>query len=132
MTMDRPAPKGLPSAVLFHPDCDRRLRNYTGSADLPSPEALAGYTAGGEFHPALRTRKLVAQQRPPVNLRRRAPASAEDHRAVSVPHHPALQVQLDRARQHPALDVAADGHEIVRAHGMRHPLGFLLDDRPLV
>ncbi len=49
------------SPVLSHPDYDRRLRNYTESAD---PET--GYsgarglqalpvTAGGEFHPALRT-----------------------------------------------------------------------------
>jgi len=48
-------------AVFFHPDCDRRLRHWTGSADLPAePEALAGSdlatpTAGGEFRPALKT-----------------------------------------------------------------------------
>jgi hypothetical protein len=50
-------------AVLFHPDYDRRLRNLTESAD-PSRwngKALAGLkeillTAGGELHPALRTR----------------------------------------------------------------------------
>jgi hypothetical protein len=50
-------------AVLFHPDYDRRLRNSTESAD-PSRwngKALAGLkenllTAGGELHPALRTR----------------------------------------------------------------------------
>jgi hypothetical protein len=60
--------------VLFHPDYDRRPRDQTGSADLRvSPclqgkfkakhKALAGYaqklyaiTAGGEFHPAPRTR----------------------------------------------------------------------------
>jgi hypothetical protein len=32
--------------ALFHPDCNRRLRNSTGSADLQalkSPEALAGF-----------------------------------------------------------------------------------------
>ena len=51
------------ATVLFHPDFNRRLRNHTESAD-PSPDrgrkALAGLglstlTAGGEFHPALRT-----------------------------------------------------------------------------
>lgn len=47
--------------ALFHPDCNRRLRHRTGSAD-PSgrPEGARGLrarpdTAGGEFHPALRT-----------------------------------------------------------------------------
>jgi hypothetical protein len=50
------------ATVLFHPDFNRRLRNHTESAD-PSPvkkKALAGLgfftlTAGGDFHPALRT-----------------------------------------------------------------------------
>jgi hypothetical protein len=50
------------ATVLFHPDFNRRLRNRTESAD-PSPsekKALAGLgfvtlTAGGDFHPALRT-----------------------------------------------------------------------------
>ena len=32
----------------FHPDYNRRLRNFTGSA----PEARAGFTAGGDFHSA--------------------------------------------------------------------------------
>ena len=50
--------------VLSHPDCDRRPRNCTESADPSgtlSPRALAGLrtlwplTAGGEFRPALRT-----------------------------------------------------------------------------
>ena len=54
-----------PQTVLFHPDCNRRLRNHTESADpsppeLPGKKALAGLgcftlTAGGDFHPALRT-----------------------------------------------------------------------------
>jgi len=53
------APSRARVAVFFHPDCDRRLRHRTGSADLPAePEALAGScvaapTAGGESHPAL-------------------------------------------------------------------------------
>ncbi len=47
--------------ILFHPDCNRRLRHFTGSADLlpggRSARGLPGLsrdTAGGEFHPALR------------------------------------------------------------------------------
>src|SRR3954447_902261 len=50
------------ATVLFHPDFNRRLRNRTESADPSSVEkkALAGLgfltlTAGGDFHPALRT-----------------------------------------------------------------------------
>src|SRR5580698_7619144 len=54
------------ATVLFHPDFNRRLRNRTESADPSSPgnfperKALAGLgdftlTAGGDFHPALRT-----------------------------------------------------------------------------
>ena len=49
--------------ILYHPDCNRRLWSFTKSADLPlKTEALAGSpvkclnTAGGDFHPALRTR----------------------------------------------------------------------------
>ena len=53
------APGKALGPVLFHPDYDRRLRNYTGSADLPERSArglgIAAFTAGGEFHPALRT-----------------------------------------------------------------------------
>jgi hypothetical protein len=48
--------------ILFHPDCNRRLWSFTKSADLSKKtKALAGfpvfyrYTAGGDFHPALRT-----------------------------------------------------------------------------
>src|SRR5215510_341130 len=56
-----------PQTVLFHPDFDRRLRICTESADPSSQrklasgkKALAGLgvaalTAGGDFHPALRT-----------------------------------------------------------------------------
>src|SRR5947209_14772950 len=50
------------ATVLFHPDFNRRLRNRTESADPSSHsrKALAGLslsalTAGGDFHPALRT-----------------------------------------------------------------------------
>ena len=49
--------------VLFHPDCNRRLRNHTESADPADCSASArglwrslAITAGGDFHPAPRTR----------------------------------------------------------------------------
>src|SRR5215471_14526890 len=49
--------------VLFHPDYDRRLRNRTESADPADCSAGArglwqslAITAGGDFHPAPRTR----------------------------------------------------------------------------
>jgi hypothetical protein len=49
--------------VLFHPDCNRRLRNRTESADPADCAAgarglwrLLAITAGGDFHPAPRTR----------------------------------------------------------------------------
>ncbi len=50
--------------IFFHPDSDRRPRHLTGSADpgmRNACRALAGsqdhgpHTAGGEFHPALKT-----------------------------------------------------------------------------
>src|ERR1700744_2838902 len=50
------------ATVLFHPDFNRRLRIHTESADpsVLTRKALAGLgcftlTAGGDFHPALRT-----------------------------------------------------------------------------
>jgi hypothetical protein len=53
------APGKALDPVLFHPDYDRRLRNHTGSADLPTWERSRAWhcclTAGGELHPALRT-----------------------------------------------------------------------------
>src|SRR6185437_3907131 len=55
-------PTGISMPILFHPDFNRRPRNHTGSADPRFRAALAGLsnqtgplTAGGEFHPALRT-----------------------------------------------------------------------------
>src|SRR5882724_10961247 len=68
-----PQTREAAATVLFHPDYDRRLRNRTESADpfskessketskeRPEKKALAGLgyvtlTAGGDFHPALRT-----------------------------------------------------------------------------
>jgi hypothetical protein len=36
-----------------HPDCNCRPLNLTGSAfPVAEPVPLAGYTAGGDFHPA--------------------------------------------------------------------------------
>src|SRR3954453_2734688 len=64
------------ATVLFHPDFNRRLRNHTESADpsspgIPGKEALAGLgfvtlTAGGDFHPALRT-SAARYERPERN-----------------------------------------------------------------
>ena len=58
-------PDGNPrvQAAFFHPDYHRRLRPLTESADLShkqeSARGLVGWlcppTAGGEFHPALKT-----------------------------------------------------------------------------
>jgi hypothetical protein len=57
--------------VLFHPDCNRRLRNRTESADPADCSAGArglwrslAITAGGDFHPAPRTRS----DRDPTNV----------------------------------------------------------------
>jgi hypothetical protein len=55
--------------IFSHPDFDRRLRIHTGSADPETTQALAGwlqktcnFTAGGEFHPALKTTLCTAQR----------------------------------------------------------------------
>ena len=60
--IDVPREDAAVATVLFHPDFNRRLRNHTESADpsSKSKKALAGLgfvtlTAGGDFHPALRT-----------------------------------------------------------------------------
>src|SRR3954468_2244434 len=60
--IDAPRENAGVATVLFHPDFNRRLRNHTESADpsSKSKKALAGLgfltlTAGGDFHPALRT-----------------------------------------------------------------------------
>jgi hypothetical protein len=61
-TERRAAQSTAVATVLFHPDFNRRLRSCTESADPSSvkKKALAGLglttlTAGGDFHPALRT-----------------------------------------------------------------------------
>jgi hypothetical protein len=69
--IDAPREMRRVATVLFHPDFNRRPRNRTESADpffqsnpitgCLGKKALAGLglstlTAGGEFHPALRTR----------------------------------------------------------------------------
>jgi hypothetical protein len=67
------------ATVLFHPDFNRRLRNRTESADpssLLKKKALAGLgfltlTAGGDFHPALRT-SAARYERPWGNYAQRA------------------------------------------------------------
>src|SRR6266478_8401976 len=67
---DAPRENAAVATVLFHPDFNRRLRNHTESADpsSKSKKALAGLglsalTAGGDFHPALRT-SAVRNERP--------------------------------------------------------------------
>lgn len=40
--------------LLYHPDFNRRPRNFTGSADTQNMGRSRAITAGGEFHPALR------------------------------------------------------------------------------
>src|SRR6056300_1027957 len=53
---DRTDAKRLILIALFHPDFNRRLWNFTKSADTLTGRSRA-VTAGGEFHPALRTRQ---------------------------------------------------------------------------
>jgi len=86
------------ATVLFHPDYNRRLRNHTESADPSSPsekakKALAGLgyvtlTAGGDFHPALRT-SAAQNGRPRLNMtKRRHPGKYLWHRETACPHAP--------------------------------------------
>src|SRR6266404_4299907 len=72
-TERRAARNAAVATVLFHPDFNRRLRNHTESADPSSGvrKALAGLgfvtlTAGGDFHPALRT--LAARYERPKRI----------------------------------------------------------------
>ena len=57
---------------------------------------------------------------------------AEDDGAVAVEQDPGLGVPLDRAGQRLALDVAADGDELVGVQRVVDPGHLLLDDRALV
>ncbi len=97
------------AAVFFHPDCDRRLRHRTGSADpatvvagarglVPASDGSAAPTAGGELHPALKTFAWIACRRTgrrslsprrahhPSSFRRRSA-----RRSVHVGHQAALR-----------------------------------------
>src|SRR5947207_10280667 len=86
-----------PQTVLFHPDFDRRLRSCTESADPSSQgkfngkKALAGLgvaalTAGGDFHPALRT-SAARYERPRWNYRPRTVAGKGLwHAEMACPH----------------------------------------------
>src|SRR6185436_13770920 len=81
-----------PQTVLFHPDYNRRLRNRTESADPSSPKKISGrrkalaglgyvtLTAGGDFHPALRT-SAARNGRPIVKYDQRP----SDRQAASAP-----------------------------------------------
>ena len=70
--------------VLFHPDCYRRLRILTESAD-PKHWALAGWrkpagrriTAGGDFHPALRNLVQLTPRKGHVQASRHLPRPKE-------------------------------------------------------
>jgi len=81
---DAPRTIAAVATVLFHPDSNRRLRNRTESADPFHPgdfrenKALAGLglsplTAGGEFHPALRT-TAAQYERPAGSMAKRGRA----------------------------------------------------------
>ena len=88
-------PREAPQTVLFHPDCDRRLRSCTESADPFSPKvrrkALAGLgvaalTAGGDFHPALRT-SAARYERPEWNYNPHGRAGKSlCHAGAACPH----------------------------------------------
>src|SRR4030088_113497 len=74
---DAPRGNAAVATVLFHPDFNRRLRNRTESADPFSQGdskekrrsrawVLSTLTAGGDFHPALRT-SAARYERPERN-----------------------------------------------------------------
>ena len=89
------------ATVLFHPDFNRRLRNHTESADplfhrdfrknFPKKKALAGLgyvtlTAGGDFHPALRT-SAARNGRPDTNMTKgRGLSKHLQYRESACPH----------------------------------------------
>jgi len=58
--------------------------------------------------------------------------SAEHDGLVAVQQDTVFHEPLDRAGQHDALDVAPDGRQLLRAHGMVDALDALLDDRAFV
>jgi hypothetical protein len=99
--------------VLFHPDCDRRLRICTESADprptARSDEALAGLglrrktlTAGGDFHPALRTSaarpgglsRLCRAAVPPASALRRRKSGGGPCAASTAATAPAVRIRI--------------------------------------
>ena len=92
-----------PPTVLFHPDFNRRLRNHTESADpfsLVPPDrvpqrnkALAGLgcltlTAGGDFHPALRTSAARLGNLPEIMTKPRRGSKVLWHGDLACPHVP--------------------------------------------
>src|SRR5262245_60535432 len=56
----------------------------------------------------------------------------EHYSPVAVEHDAAFEVKSDGAGQNPAFDVTPGGNEVVSRHRMRHPFGFLLDDRSFI
>src|SRR5215472_15835401 len=93
--------------VLFHPDYDRRLRNRTESADPSDCSAGArglwqslAITAGGDFHPAPRTR---SDRNPTDAINAPLAEPCNDF-----PPAPAIPLAQARARVHSEIDPAAD------------------------
>src|SRR5690606_2955103 len=60
------------------------------------------------------------------------PGSAEDHGPVAVQEDAVLAVPADGAGEGQALDVAAHGHQLLRAVAVVDAGDLLFDDRPLV
>src|ERR1700676_1175691 len=92
--ISHPQMRGAAATVLFHPDFNRRLRIHTESADpfsLVPPnrvpqknKALAGLgdatlTAGGDFHPALRTSAARLGNLPESMTKRRLGSKSLQH-----------------------------------------------------
>jgi len=98
-----PQMRGAAATVLFHPDFNRRLRIHTESADPSSlvppnrvpqkNKALAGLgyvtlTAGGDFHPALRTSAARLGNLPESMTKRRLGSKSLRHGDLSCRHVP--------------------------------------------
>jgi hypothetical protein len=90
---DAPRECAAVATVLFHPDFNRRLRNHTESADpsSKSKKALAGLgyvtlTAGGDFHPALRTSAARLSDLHGTMPKRRRASKRDSHGKLHVRH----------------------------------------------
>ena len=111
--------------VLFHPDCNRRLRNRTESAGPADCSAGArglwrslAITAGGDFHPAPRTR---SDRNPTVrlNLVWSSHTTIFANRTVSLPRSSETEntaLLLRHEQQHDAADRASDAGDQLGTH----------------